>query len=365
VTRPLRLLTALVALALLAPACGGDGSGSSTEPGPGSSSVTEEEQRAALASAADEIVVPGYRLLVDRLEALGVTLAGLCARPGADPLAEARAAWRETAREWQATRATAVGPAMDRRLMADVGFAARASSVEDLLEGTDPVDVEGLATTGSAFRGIYAIELLLFGDGADELLTAAGARRCTMATSASRLAARATTAVLDDWTGGYRDRFVAGLDGGPLTSIDALVNQLIAGLTAVDDSGLRDLVAAETLDDVPTTRRDGPGATRMDQHRAVVGAVATVVQGSARKDRGLAELVGERSPGTGDRLRDRARAAAAAMGALPDSVADSFAAREALATAAEAVAALKVLLATEVASQLGITIRFSDADGDS
>ena len=34
-------------------------------------------------------------------------------------------------------------------------------------------------------------------------------------------------------------------------------------------------------------------------------------------------------------------------------------------TAADAVSALKVLLATEVASQLGVTITLSDSDGDS
>ena len=53
------------------------------------------------------------------------------------------------------------------------------------------------------------------------------------------------------------------------------------------------------------------------------------------------------------------------MDALPDSVTEAFDDPDGRPTAQEAVAALKVLLATEVASELGVTIGFSDADGDS
>ncbi len=52
------------------------------------------------------------------------------------------------------------------------------------------------------------------------------------------------------------------------------------------------------------------------------------------------------------------------MAVLPDSVADSFAQADDVA-AADALAELKVILATEAASQLGVTITFSDSDGDS
>ena len=53
------------------------------------------------------------------------------------------------------------------------------------------------------------------------------------------------------------------------------------------------------------------------------------------------------------------------MAALPDSVTASFDDPDAVATAQAAVMALKVLLSTEVASELGITLGFSDSDGDS
>ena len=54
-----------------------------------------------------------------------------------------------------------------------------------------------------------------------------------------------------------------------------------------------------------------------------------------------------------------------AMAALPDSVDDAFDDPDAIAAASEAVSALKVLVSTEAASKLGVTITFSDSDGDS
>jgi len=53
------------------------------------------------------------------------------------------------------------------------------------------------------------------------------------------------------------------------------------------------------------------------------------------------------------------------LAALPDSVADAFDDPAAIKAASDAVAKLKVLVTTEVASQLGVTITFSDSDGDS
>ena len=73
----------------------------------------------------------------------------------------------------------------------------------------------------------------------------------------------------------------------------------------------------------------------------------------------------DRSPETAERLDEALVAATATVGALPDSIAATLAVPDDLAVAAEDAAELKVVLSTEVASVLGITIGFSDADGDS
>ncbi|HEV7761945.1 MAG TPA: hypothetical protein VGO78_23215, partial [Acidimicrobiales bacterium] len=65
------------------------------------------------------------------------------------------------------------------------------------------------------------------------------------------------------------------------------------------------------------------------------------------------------------RLDDALATAVETVGALPDSIPDTLAAPDDLAAASDAAAQLKVVVSTEVASLLGVTIGFSDADGDS
>ncbi len=84
-----------------------------------------------------------------------------------------------------------------------------------------------------------------------------------------------------------------------------------------------------------------------------------------RDEEGLVALVAARSPETAERLQSATADAVAALDALPDAVAESFDRPEDVQTAADAVAELRVVLSTEAASQLGVTISFSDSDGDS
>jgi predicted lipoprotein len=315
--------------------------------------------RDTLAAVADDVIVPAYAALVDSIDALEAELAELCAAPAETTLDTARTSWRATATRWRATRAFAVGPAMERRLTAAIGFLARPESIDELLQSAAPVDVVGLGDAGAAVHGISALEVGLFGEGSDALATVAGARRCQYVASTAALATDSITQVLDDWTGGYRDTFVKGMDGDPQSSVDALVNEAIFRVTEVDDQGLRALTEARSADDLSANRADGPAAFHLGELRATFDGVAQVVEG------GIRDLVAARSADTARRLDDAMDDAADAFAALPDSVTASFADPDATADAQEAVLALKVLLSTEVASELGVTIGFSDADGDS
>ncbi len=355
-TRPPRLLSLLLAASLVAglAACSDDSSSSSGAPG-SSAPASGGDTSAVLEGLATDVIVPAYARLEDDLGALETDLAAMCDAPSADTLATAQEAWRTTALSWQATRGAAVGPSMDRRLMADVAFRARPDPVEDLLASDDPIDTEALRGKGSTFRGISLVEHLLFA--AD---TPPEPRTCELLVNVVPISVDAVAAVRADWEDGYTATFAEGPEGDPLASVDELANQVIACLTAIVDNGLRHLVMAESLDDALSTRRDGPGAHVMAEHRALLDSVAAVVDG------GLADLVEARSPDTADRLRELTTAAVDAFAPLPDSADAAYTdAHDQLAAASEAVAALKVLMTTEVASQLGITVRFSDADGDS
>src|SRR3546814_14433300 len=110
---------------------------------------------------------------------------------------------------------------MERRLMASRGFEARPEAVTELLAGDGALDPAALAQEGAAVRGISAIEVALFAEGADQLAAPDGARRCEYAASATELSLAASRLVLADGVGGFRATFATGVDGSPPSSVSA------------------------------------------------------------------------------------------------------------------------------------------------
>lgn len=364
-----RLGAALMGLLLVAAAaCSGgddDDGGAGADEGSGVEVPVDE----LLANLGTSVIVPAYADLVTSLDELVAALDGWCAAPGPDGLDAARTAWATAADAWQRTRPVGVGPAMDRRLMSSVWYPARPEDVAEVLAGTEPITPESLDAGSATTRGLAAVEILLFGPDADGATGADQARRCAYAAAATTLAAGAAREVAGDWTGSatappYVDVLMAGIDGDPQASLAALVNEIAHALQTIDDQGLRGIALAESPDDVPETQRDGPAGHRVADLRALLATIQAVVEGPTGDD-GLSALVASRSVATGERLDQALAAAVDTVGALPDSIPATLDAPDDLAAAAEDAGELKVVVSTEVASVLGITIGFSDADGDS
>lgn len=363
---PLRRVAVVVAVvgALLLAACSDDGGDEGGDGATSSSSATtrEVDADAVLTALADDVIVPAYQVLGESLDALATTTADLCATPSPAALEAARDAWRDATVAWQRTRGFGVGPALDERLMSDVGFAARERVVTLLLEGTDPVDEASVAEEGAAARGLYAAEILLFGEGSDALATG-DPRRCEYAASVAALAAEAAQPIVDAWVDGEaRTAFVEGLDGGPQSSVDALVNEVSHRLDELDLMQLRDMAEAGSVDDLDETRLGGPADERLAERAALLTGMAAAIGDG---ETGISALVAGKDADTADRLAEATTAASDALGELPPSVADAFDDPDDIAAASDALANLKVLLSTEAASLLGVTISFSDSDGDS
>jgi predicted lipoprotein len=345
---------------LLLAGCSGS-SGSSGEGGAATAGTADVT--VVLEGLADGVIVPGYEELSGRSATLSSALAGLCTTPSDGALEAARAAWREAISAYQRTRAGAVGPADELRLMSAVAFEARPALIDELLAGSDPVDAEALDGEGAAVRGLFAVEHALFADGSDGLATAtAPTRRCEYLVGASELVRAAVAEVAEAWTeGDARERFVEGLDGGPDSTVAQLLNEVSRRLNTIDAMGLRDVAGATSVDDLEEGRRDGAAAYGLAELRAIAEGV-TLVLGDGRS--GLSQLIAAADADLGLRVQEQRAAAASAVSALPDAIADAFVDPALVDSASEAVASLKVLISTEVASQLGVTITFSDSDGD-
>lgn len=348
-----RALAVLAVVALTTTACSDDDS-SAVNAG------------SVLETVADTAVIPAYEDLNGALDGLGDDIDAYCTAPDPGTLEVARDGWREVAVAWRRTRTVGVGPAVERRLNATVGFMARPDAIDDLLAGSEPVDLTGLRAAGAGVKGVAALEIALFDDATTPSPTPDLPRRCEYLLSVTAIAREAAGDVLDDWTGGYRETFVDGMDGDPQSSIDAIVNEAIFRVTETDDQGLRALTEAASPDELLTSRADGPAAFHLAELTATLSGVVDLL-GPAREGGrpGLFELIEARSADLATRVDRALQSAEAAMEDLPDSVTVAFATPEVVIAAQEAVAALKVLLSTEVASQLGVTISFSDADGDS
>jgi predicted lipoprotein len=349
----------LVALLVLASCSDGSESrGSSATSAPATASAATGEVVPALAATMEA----SYADLVVALDDLGIAVEELCGGGGATAaaLAGAQEAWRSAAVAYDRTRPGAVGPAMERRLMSAVRFPARPDAIDELLDGTEALTPEALDDQGAAVRGLGAAEVALFADGAASLGTPAGARRCEYLTSVTELAAVAAREVSDDWSTHEGEGFPSM--GDDADEVSELLNEVINRVRELDEKGLRDLAAAESLEDLPEGRLDGPAGYAMAERRALMAGIADLVGVDGL---GLATLVAARSAETAERLEEATAAADVAMAVLSDSVAESFAQADDVQIAADALAELKVVLATEVASQLGVTITFSDSDGDS
>ena len=356
---PAALLVGALVLSACSSSSDGGGSGTSTT----AAKPVPVDVGEVLQGLAEDVIVPSYEVLGTSLATLATDTQALCDAPSEAALTAAQEAWTEAVAAYQRTRPAGVGPALDDRLMSDLGFAARQTVIDDLLESGDPVDHDAVADEGSAARGLYAVEIALFGEGSDTLTSAEGARRCEYVASVAAVAQEAAQPVIEQWTDGDAvDQFVAGLDGGPESSVAFLVNEVTQRLTELEGMGLLDMTTAETVDDLDPSRVGGPADQRLADRKALMAGISAAIGDGST---GISALVGAQDAGTRDRLVAADEKASKAVAALPDSVAEALEDPKAVQAASDAVTELKVLVSTEVASKLGVTITFSDSDGDS
>lgn len=357
--RRTRLVAVVCAAGLVLGACSSDSSSSSDGGGSGDRSA---DQKTLLTGMADNVIVPGFQKLASDLDALQGSVDDLCTTPAAEGLTTARDAWRETADVWQRMRPAATGPAMDARLMSAIGFDARPETIDKLLASDDALDGAALAKTGANVRGLNAVEYGLFAEGSEALAAPGepGDRRCQYLSGVVALAAEAADQVASDWQT-YRDTFISATGSSIDASLSRTLNEVTHRIQEIDEKAIRDMAAAKTYGDLASARQDGPARYTLGERKALFAGVTDLI---GDDQTGLAGMVAERSTETADRLVDATEAAAEAVNALPDSVEAAFEDPDGIAKAADAIAELKVLIFTEVAAQMSVTVTFSDSDGD-
>ncbi|MBI5088764.1 MAG: imelysin family protein [Actinobacteria bacterium] len=349
-------IAALACLLLIgAPACGGDDGA---------------DRGQVVASLADDVAVPMYRDLADRSSGLRDSVTAVCDTPTAAAVADAQQQLAATRSAWRRSEAVWVGPVMDRRSWALVDWPVETEAIEALLadESVGPLDGDYLSTSVSAgVRGLGAIEYVLFD--ADAIGALADERRCEYLSGLTEVIATESATVLSVWTTGdaegvaYRDELAGGTDRMSASdSIDELVNSM---LTRLEGSVNRELGKALGLGSGEADASgivEGPGGFGVDDQRARAAGIRAVLLGPDGSS-GLAPLLDD---DLRTRLTQQFDALDAALDHLvPPLVAAVESDRAAVEAVHDAYAELRVTVSTELVSALGVTVSFSDADGDS
>lgn len=136
-------------------------------------------------SAITKFIVPGYERFAQDARAEAEAMEALCAQPGADRLADARAGFRALVRSWSRIEIVRFGPvAAENRMERILFWPDRRSiglkQVQGAIATKDETAtrVDRLQEKSVALQGLGALEYLLFGTGSKDLASGADAYRC-------------------------------------------------------------------------------------------------------------------------------------------------------------------------------------------
>ena len=342
--------------------------------GCGSDAPNEQE---VLISLTESVIVPGYEAAAAATTELRNALETLCAQPSEDALANAQQEWRDARAPWKRTEATWFGPVMDRR---SVGLMDWPEIEPDRIEAmlaanpaTREDDVrDGLASTQ---RGFGAVEYLLFQSDALDLLSDRSSGRCEYLVVLGRVIESEANGVAKAWAQGgkgfpaYSEYFTGRSNVSLLTSAataEVVRTQVFLIRTLVDMRlapalGLRE--GGPDLSVIPGG--DGRNALS-DLRNEVLGMRDMYLGADGPNSLGISDIVRGLSGDTDERMREHFAAALAAMDAVTLPLRTSVAERpERVRAVHDRLADLQRTLNTEVVSLLGVSVGFSDTDGDS
>ena len=343
----------------------------------GGASGPSFDRNAMLHELGEVVIVPGYRAARDRSVELADASHALCESPSEATLDDARTRWREALVAWNHTLAGGIGPAIDEHLADGIElFPTRPELIEAAIaEATLPIAPADIDALGASAKGLLAIEYLLFADDALTLLE--GETRCAFLVALGDDLVMRTTRLHDAWAreGGA---FVVQLETAgrestvyreQRTVISLLVTRLLSTVELVRLTklgvplGRRDMSMLAHPEEVESRWGEGSvAAMRADLEG--LRAIWLCSDGSSDQ-RGIEDYVRVLDPELADRVTMEIDAALAAIDAVPEPLAEHVSGATTEADAAyEALRVLGRSIGADVAATLGITVSFTDADGD-
>jgi predicted lipoprotein len=328
----------------------------------GTSAAADLTREDVYRNLAHKVAVPQYERLATTTAALQQATSALCASDTPGNLDAARAAWLDAWRAWNRTRVFRFGPEF---VVSHITFPTDPAKIEAMAAGSQPAigppfTPASLLQTGADVRGLEAVEYVLF----TGTVTPA---TCSLASASAQLATTTAAAVAQAWSEGT---------GGAPPFAEQLANPKRSEMYENAQQPLDDivngmlLVASESTSPLASTLEPTPGRMRATVHTGTrvqdnLAAIQAAWRGSTkgRGGDGVEALVAAVSPSSAERTSDTLNRAVEAAGRLPERLADGSPAD--VRSTYKHVRRLTRQLDAEVATQLGVTVNLSDADGDS
>lgn len=326
------------------------------------------------------VITPKLDAMAAAFSDLDGKVEALIATPNGVTLAAAQSSWRTARGHWKNCEMFLLGPTMASEIRPSVDwFPIDTAKLELNLAGDAALDAAFVQASGSNLKGFLAIEYLLFDASAPDAVLA----RLTTDTLAARRLTYLQALVKD--LDGYGAKFKAAwqLDafGGAFTEASTNHAAYANPREAIGDVINRLVYITEKIADMKLARPlgllDGTGvnpaleeAPRSDSSLAdaqgTLGGASAAYYGTGPVQAySLSDLVKISGAPIDARVTMAFDAAEAALTAIPTPFHTTLTTDPTpIATAETKLRALRTVLATEVASNQGATIGFSDNDGD-
>ena len=329
--------------------------------------------RNVLISLTDEVIVPAYQTFARDVAQLDQDVKALCDAPSDTSLEDARRSWRRARDSWMRSEAMWFGPVMERRSISLLDWSPTdAEGIDRLLAEARPITVDEVRDAlASNQRGFGAIERILFSDGALADLSQS-ADYCSYLGALTAATRQEADAILSEWVDGtdhrppYQDYFTDRANSALVSSAE------LAQVVRTQVFLIRVMVDMR-LASVLGLRGDGPDLSAVPGDAADNGlqdlrqeVLQAVYEGSGQDAIGVSALVLPLSEETDLRLRQQFDAAIAAIEGVKGPLRIAVVERPVqVADVYDRLSDVQRTISVEVVSLLGVSVGFSDTDGDS
>jgi hypothetical protein len=334
-----------------------------------------------LAHLARRVMWPTYVELATATQALPPLATQFCAALSVGHLTTLQQAWRRAVAPLKRSEAFRLGPGI--LLVSAVDFwPTRPPLIEKVLGNPQPITEEFIELVGAAARGIAAIEYLLFDpDRGDTTIIAQfrdglkGKRRCAYLLGIMKHLAQQAQLVENAWnpSGGNFVTELALAGQGSTTyptvhkAVSDVVNRLLAAVEKLHKDKLGKPLHGNGKSPWPESVeawRSGNSLTNVMENLQGLYAAYAGLDGTTDGP-GFDDLLTALGSPLAARITQQIQAAIAAVQAIPPPLRKAVVAHpQAVAAAYDAIKELLILLKVDMTNVLGVTVDFSDNDGD-